>query len=265
MHPLKAASLDVLPTISLVTPSFNQGAFIERTLHSVFDQGYPKLEYILLDGGSTDETLSILDRYRHRFAYIQSAPDGGQTAALIDGFARSTGDIQGWLCSDDLLEPESLWEVAAFFLENGDADVVYGDSYWIEHNDRPIRPKKEHAFNRFIWLHLHNYIPQPSTFWRRQLYERVGGLNPEMNLAMDADLWIRFAEVTRIHHVPRVWSRMRSYPEQKNQRFRGASDREDAKIKARYMRGTSKLAQTTGRVIALSMRISWKLAKGCYW
>lgn len=252
------------PRITIVTPSFNQGAFLERTIRSVLDQEYPNLEYIVMDGGSTDQSAEIIRRYEDKLAYWVSRPDGGQTAALIEGFRRSTGDIQGWLCSDDLLEPGSLTEVANFFENNPKADVVYGNSYWMDVADRPIGPKKEHPFSRFIWLHAGNYLPQPSTFWRRSLYEKVGGLDPQFDLAMDADLWIRFSDVGHIYHVPRVWSGMRSYPEQKNQRLRTKSDEEGARIHARYGRPASRVRRFPGLVTARGLRIAWKAVTGCY-
>ncbi len=254
------------PRITVVTPSFNQARFLEKTLRSVLTQGYSNLEYIVVDGGSTDGSVDILRRYADHLAYWVSEPDRGATDALIKGFSRSTGDILCYLNSDDLYEPWTLREVAQFFLAHPGADVVYGDSIWIDVADSPIRPKKEHPFNRFIWLYDHDYIPQPSTFWRRGLYEQVGGLDVAFDLAMDADLWDRFAEVTHLHHVRRVWSRMRLYPEQKNQRFRARSDFEDVLIRRR--RGVADepvWSHHTKKAVAKSMRVGWKFITGCYW
>ena len=257
--------LDEWPRISVVMPSFNQVAFIERSIRSVVDQNYPNLEFIVMDGGSTDGTLEIIERYRDRLSWLTSEPDGGQTDALIKGFQRSTGDIQCWLCSDDLFEPHTLREVASFFARNPVIEAVYGDSWSIGPDDAPIRPKKEHSFNQFIWLYDHNYLPQPSTFWRRRLYKRVGGLDPTFQLAMDADLWIRFAAVARIRHVPRVWSRMRNYPEQKNRRLRQRSDLEDAAIRQRLGQKQAAWRLGCNRLLARGMRIGWKGVTGCYW
>jgi len=253
------------PKISLVIPSYNQGRFIEETLRSLIDQHYPNLELIVIDGGSNDASVEIIRRYADYMAYWVSEPDQGQTHALIKGFQRSTGEIQGWLCSDDLHEQWTLCEVAQFFEEHPTAQVVYGDSSWIDIDGRPIRPKREHAFSRFIWTYDYNYIPQPSTFWRRDLYERVGGLDLTFNLAMDADLWIRFADVTKFYHVRRYWSRMRFYAAQKNQRFRAQSDIEDHLIRRRYIGDEPAYSLKAKKVIAKSMRIAWKLATGCYW
>jgi glycosyltransferase involved in cell wall biosynthesis len=254
-----------LPKVSIVTPSFNQARFIERTILSVLRQDYPVLDYIVMDGGSIDGSVDIIRRYEDKLTYWVSQQDRGQTAALIDGFKRSDGDIQCWLCSDDLLEARTLWEVAEFFSATPSARAVYGNSIWIDETDHIIRLKKEHGFNRFIWLYHQNYIPQPSMFWRRSLYEQVGGLDPKFNLAMDADLWIRFSDVTEIHHVRRVWSRMRSYPAQKNRRLRAISDQEGRMIHARYLGRQPTWLRAGAKVFARGLRVGLKLALGCYW
>lgn len=251
------------PRITVVTPSYNQAQFLGDTLRSIIEQGYPNVEYIVMDGGSTDGSADVLRRYADKLAYWTSRPDGGQTEAIIEGFARATGEILCWLNSDDLHEPWTLHEVAEFFRSQPLARVVYGDARWIDGNGRPIRPKKEHPFNRFIWLYDHNFIPQPSTFFRRELYEEVGGLNPQFDLAMDGDLWIRFAEVATIHHMRRPWSQMRCYPAQKMQRLRTRGDGEDLAIRRRYL--SDRRSWPRKRLFAKGMRVAWKLVMGCYW
>jgi glycosyltransferase involved in cell wall biosynthesis len=253
-----------MPRITIVMPSFNQARFIERSIRSVVDQSYPNLDFVICDGGSTDGSVDIIRTYERHLSYWVSEPDGGQTPALIKGFQRSTGDIQAWLCSDDLLEPHTLHEVAQFFSTRRDAKVVYGDAYWIDEMDRPIRPKREHSFSQFIWLYHENYLPQPSTFWRRSVYEEVGGLDPSFNLAMDADLWIRFAQVTEIHHVRRLWSRMRTYPEQKNRSLRDASNEEGRRIHRRYLGDKPQWYLGMMKAAARGARIGRKVAGRCY-
>jgi len=253
------------PKITIVTPSYNQARFLEATLRSIHDQGYPNLEHIVIDGGSTDGSVEILRRFEDKLAYWVSEPDRGQTDALIKGFSRATGEILAWLNSDDLYEPHTLWEVADFFSRHPEVQFVYGDALWIDTEGRVLKPKKEIAFSRFIWLYDHNYIPQPSAFWRRELYEAVGGLDPRFDLAMDADLWIRFAEKTKPVHVRRVWSRMRLYPEQKNQRLRAISDQEDEIIRNRYLPQEPLWLRRAKRFLAKGLRVSWKLVWGCYW
>jgi hypothetical protein len=203
------------PLISMVTCSYQQARYLDSAIRSVIEQDYPHLEYIVMDGGSTDGSAAIIERYDHALAYWVSERDAGQTDALVKGFARATGEIHGWLCSDDLLLPGALDTVAEFFRQHPKVQAAYGDAIWIDGEGRYLRPKKEMGFNRFVFLHDHNYIPQPSMFWRRSLYETVGGLDPDFNLAMDADLWHRFSRVAPIARIPRYLSCMRFYPEQK--------------------------------------------------
>jgi glycosyltransferase involved in cell wall biosynthesis len=250
---------------SIVTCSYQQGRFLESTIRSVLDQAYPELEYLVLDGGSTDQSVKILRRYDDAIAYWHSAADAGQTDALAKGLARARGDLMGWLCSDDLLLPGALNAVATFFDQNPDVDAVYGDALWIDEEGDFIRPKKEIAFNRFIFHYDHNYIPQPSMFWRRRLYERVGGLNRKFNLAMDNDLWDRFSAVSRIAHLPQYLSCMRYYPEQKTRSQRPLGAREDAEIRSRSMLARYQAMQPVFRGLARVQRRLSRLAIGAYY
>jgi len=254
----------MVPRVSIVTPSFNQGRYLEATLASVIDQGYENLEYIVIDGGSTDVSPEVLDRHQSSFAYLQSRPDNGQTDALIQGFARATGEILGWLNSDDLYEPGAIAEVGAYFTANPSARFVFGDSSWIDEDGRLLSRKREMPFNRFVWLRTYDYIPQPSAFWRRDLYEQVGGLDPAFELAMDADLFARFAELTRLHHVSRLWSRMRSHSDQKNVRLRAQSDREEETIRRRYGVPTGARGAAE-RALARATRVAVRASRGAYW
>jgi len=255
--------------LSIVIPSFNHGDYIEATLESLLmqrDVSPNDLEIIVMDGGSQDKTVPILRRYESRIASWVSEPDLGQTDALIKGFKRSTGSILGWLCSDDLLEPWTVREVIELFRRSSNVEFVYGDAAWINRDGSFLRPKKEIPFIWFIWLHDHNYIPQPATFWSRQLYERVGGLDASFDLAMDGDLFARFAQQCPPIHVARRWARLRNYPEQKNQRLRERSDREDRMIRERMgVSFENPLAVRARFCAAKTMRVAWKLGSGAYW
>lgn len=250
--------------ISVVVPSFNQGRYLRKTLDSIVGQNYPNLELIVMDGGSTDDSVPIIKEYENYITYWVSGPDGGQTPALVAGFARSTGDIQCWINSDDLMKPGCLAEVDQFFRQNPSAEFVYGDTTWIDKDGNVLREHREIDFNLFVWMYTYNYIPGMSAYWRRDLYQRAGGLDPSFNLAMDADLWARFAEVTKLHHVRRSWSCMRYYPEQKNVALRAASTEEDKRIRTRYWKSDKPRFSSAKRLAAQSIRMSARFLNGCY-
>lgn len=253
-----------LPSISVVVPSFNQAAFIEATFRSILDQGYPNLELIVIDGGSKDGSVDVIRKYESSISYWVSEPDAGQTDALIKGFSRAVGEIQCWMNSDDQMTNKSMFQVADFFNRKPNAEAVFGDMVWIDRHGRPLRIQREMPFNRFIWLHTYNYIPCMSMYWRRSLYERVGGLDQSFHLAMDADLWSRFADVTRIHHVRRVWSYQRFYAEQKNRSLRDMSDKEDQRIRQRCWGSLEPRFLPVKRATAIALRVLWRAATGCY-
>jgi glycosyltransferase involved in cell wall biosynthesis len=253
----------VLPKISIVTCSYQQGAFIDATIRSVIEQEYDGLEYIVMDGGSSDDSVDIIRRHESHIDYWTSQKDAGQTDALIKGFARCSGEIMGWLCSDDLLLPNALNTVAQFFADNPGVDAVYGDALWIDRSGKLIRPKKEIPFSRFMLRFDHNYVPQPSMFWRRSLFDKVGGLDPRFSLAMDSDLWDRFSQATRIAHIPAFLSCMRFYPEQKTRALRPTAQVEDSEIRNRSRWAGSPLGGGLRRV-ARAQRCLTKLMAGAY-
>jgi glycosyltransferase involved in cell wall biosynthesis len=253
-----------LPSISLVTCSYQQARFLEATLQSVISQQYRALEYRVIDGNSTDGSVEILQRYQRELTGWVSEPDAGQTDALIKGFAQSSGEIMGWLCSDDLLLPGALHAVGRYFAAHPQVLAVYGDALWIDEHGGLLRPKKEIPFNRFIFLYDHNYVPQPSMFWRRSLYDAVGGLNPRFNLAMDGDLWARFSEHGRIGHLDQYLSCMRFYDSQKTRALRPNAQAENASLRARYSSVTSRHFDPLLHAFAKALRACIKIYRGGY-
>ena len=207
-----------LPRLTLVTPSYNQGQYLEATLRSVLLQGYPNLEYIVVDGGSTDESVEVIRRYADHLAYWVSEPDRGQSHALVKGFARATGEIFGWLNSDDLLLPGALQRIGQALIDNPRAPFVYGDARHIEpdgqgRSDRPCaRP-----YDRRWMLEHSNMVPQPTAFFRAEAYRAAGGLNEALNWVMDWDLWLRLDQRGAPVFVPSVLAYMRIYPTAKFQ------------------------------------------------
>jgi glycosyltransferase involved in cell wall biosynthesis len=256
-----------LPSISLVTCSYQQARFLDATLRSVLAQRYPALEYLVIDGGSSDGSRAIIERHAASLAYWVSEPDRGQTHALIKGFERASGDVCGWLCSDDLLLPGALERVGRYFAAHPEVDAVYGDSIWIDVNGQPLRPKREMGFNRFVFLHDYNYVPQPSMFWRRKLYDAVGGLNADFQIAMDNDLWEKFSARVRIAHIPFYLSCMRYYAEQKTnaQGMRPTGHREGRSVMLRGSRiANAQPLRPMLAVIARLMRVAQKGVAGGY-
>ncbi len=212
-----------------------------------------------------DSSPDIIRRYQQYIKFWCSEPDGGQPQGIIKGFSHATGEILCFLNSDDLFEPNALHRVGQYFSQHPNVDAVYGDAMWIDADGNVFMQKKEIPFNRFIWLYTYNYIPGMSMFWRRGIYDRAGGVNPEFQLAFDADLWARFSDHGKIKHVAQQWSRMRYYPEQKNRRFREQSDREDMIIRARYWKhNVMPSTYNIRRKVAQLLRFLWKLLSGCY-
>lgn len=204
------------PRISLVTPSFRQAAFIERTISSVLGQNYPNLEYFVQDGGSEDGTRGILERYADRLTGWESRPDEGQSQAINLGFAQTSGDIMAWLNSDDVLLPGALNCVIDFFNRNPDIDVVYGHRLLIDENDRLIGRWILPAHDDKI-LSWADYVPQETLFWRRSIWEKAGSrIDESFRFAMDWDLLLRFRDAgARIARIPRFLGGFRIHPHQK--------------------------------------------------
>lgn len=179
------------PKLSLVTPSYNQGRYVARTVRSVLLQDCTDVEYIFLDGGSTDETMAAVAPYLERFAYWRSARDDGQSAAVHEGLERARGEILGYLNSDDLLAPGALSAVMRYFDRHPEVDAVYSHRLLIDEDDRVIEawvlpPHSNYCISRWDWL------PQETCFWRRRLFERAGNVDPDLAFAFDYDLFVRY-------------------------------------------------------------------------
>jgi len=215
--PAQAVSSCNLPLkISIVTPSFQQGGYIEHTLKSVLEQGYPNLEYFVQDACSSDQTVVILKRYEQALSGWSSEADSGQSHAINKGFARTTGEIMAWLNSDDLLLPGALACVAEYFERHSEVDVVYGNRLMINEDGmeigRWILPG--HDGDLLSWA---DYVPQETLFWRRSLWEKVGGqIDESFKFAMDWDLLVRFREVgAKFSHIPQFLGAFRIHHCQK--------------------------------------------------
>jgi len=212
------------PRISIVTPSYNQGAFLEATIRSVLSQDYPNVEHLVIDGGSTDESVSIIRRYADRLAYWVSEPDRGQSHAINKGFARSSGDLMVWLNSDDRLEPGALHAVAAEADRFKDAGAFVGEGQMVDTSGKVVyyRRPGELTFDGFArWLDGGDFM-QPSCFFRREAWEAAGPLDEHIHIALDVDLWLRMVKIVKFRPINRLLSTSLAHEGAKTQRDRSA-------------------------------------------
>lgn len=180
------------PQVSIVTPSYNQGPFLEETIRSVLLQGYPNLEYVIIDGGSTDQSVDIIHKYEPWLTYWVSEGDSGQTEAINKGFTQCRGAILGWLNSDDTYMPQALARVTHFFKMYRDCAVVYGRCQAVDEDDNRIGEVPSEPFSLERLLDV-NIMPQPTVFVRRVALNVTGGPDPNLHYAMDHEWWLRMA------------------------------------------------------------------------
>lgn len=191
------------PRISVVTPSYNQVEYLEETIRSVVLQGYPNLDYIVMDGGSTDGSRELIERYGPWLSYWQSQPDKGQSHAIARGFDRADGDILAWLNSDDVFRPEALARVARFFVQRPEVVFGSGDVNLTDSTGRIITRFFVTQPSYFITANLGiHHWPQQGCFWRRDAYVAVGGVNPALRFCMDRDLFLRITAFGRSARIP---------------------------------------------------------------
>ena len=224
------------PRVSIVTPSYNQGQFIEETIRSVLLQGYPSLEYIIMDGGSTDGSVEIIRKYEPWLSYLHIGPDGGQAAAIAEGFRRATGEILAWLNSDDRYRPGALVRVAHFFTTHPNVVFGNGDVNYIDAEGRFLKRIYAIRPNRFLTANLgvHSW-PQQGCFWRRWAYEKAGGMDGSLQFCMDRDLFIRLVDIgpsARIAGPPLADFRM--HESAKSSKLLDVAEREHRLLITRY-------------------------------
>ncbi|MDL1897252.1 glycosyltransferase, partial [Anaerolineae bacterium CFX7] len=181
-----------LPRVSIVTPSFNQAAFLEETIRSVLTQNYPHIEYIVIDGGSTDGSVDIIRKYENRLAYWVSEQDAGQADAINKGWRRATGEIIAYLNSDDTYEPGAVRAAVEYLAQHPETAMVYGHCYQVNEHGERVGTLRAIPVNIHTLL-LHNAIMQPTAFIRRRVLDHTGMLDVELGHAMDYDLWLRIA------------------------------------------------------------------------
>lgn len=198
-----------LPLVSIVTPSFNQARFLEATIQSVLSQNYPRLEYIIVDGGSTDSSVDIIKKYENKLSWWVSEKDKGQTDAINKGFARAKGDILAWLNSDDTYEPDAIWNAVKILQPNPEIGLLYGDANFINEGGKVIGKFNAAQTDLKRLREGYVHIPQQASFFRGNLWREVGPLDPSFYFAMDYDLWIRLATRSQVKYVPQTWANFR--------------------------------------------------------
>lgn len=206
-----------MPTVSIVTPSYNQGSYIGATIDSVLSQDYPHLRYLVMDGASTDSTLHVLRKYGDRIEWY-SRPDEGQTDAINQGFALAGGEILTWLNSDDTLAPGAVRAAVDYLVKHPEVAVVYGDADFIDPTGRWIgRCAHVERFNRQRLLQVSDFIVQPAAFFRRSAFEAVGGLDKSLHWSMDYDLWLKLSQAGySFAYLPQVLANYRWFGENKS-------------------------------------------------
>lgn len=223
------------PKVSIVTPSYNQGQFLEETIRSVLDQNYPNLEYIIIDGGSTDNSVEIIRKYEDRLAYWVSEPDRGQAHAVNKGFREATGEILAWQNSDDTYQPGAIRTVMKYFKNNPKVYMIYGDFCFMDEKGEifSYRALPDFSIRRFV-----NGVrtpPQPTVFFKKQALEEVGYLDESLNHCMDRDLYIRIGKKYPIKHIPKIVGNFRIHHESKTMSQKKKQFTEGQVVRERYI------------------------------
>ena len=237
----RSSGLDLsseLPKITLITPSFNQGLYIEKTIRSVLLQGYPNLEYFVVDGGSTDNTIEVIDYYSNAIDWWVSEADRGQSHAINKGLERASGQLLGWLNSDDYLMPDALFKLAAEYQSDTTCGAIVGSGHLIDQQGNVLYTPRHvpvTSESLFGWCFGNDFM-QPSCLFTRAAYETCGGIDETLNFALDVDYWMRIARKYRFAMLPDVLSASLSHPQAKTTSMRRRSHAEVAILCVRYGR-----------------------------
>ncbi len=232
--------------VSIVTPSYNQAAFLERTIRSVLEQDYHDVEYFVMDGGSTDGSVDIIKKYASQLAAWVSEKDSGQAEAINKGMKRAQGEIVGWLNSDDVYLPGAIAGAAVAFAAHPEAVMVYGDTQAVDERDRilNILHYRQLSLDDLLCFQI---IGQPAVFMRRSAFLAAGGLDTSYHFMLDHQLWIKLAQQGEIVHVSQSWAAARYHPEAKNRAQAPGFAREAFRLLS-WAEGEPSLAPALGRV-----------------
>lgn len=209
--------IPALPKVSIVTPSYNQDEHIENTILSVLDQSYENIEYIIIDGGSTDKSIDIINKYSDRISYWCSEPDNGQSHAINKGWRRANGDILAYLNSDDLLVQGAIKKIVNVFSKNDEVGIVFGDCRLINKVGEKIGVRRPSDSNyRKLLKYGQDKIAQPSTFFLGDLVRSVNYLDESLNYSMDYDLLLKLAKISKMHYIPEILAEYRIHTSTKS-------------------------------------------------
>lgn len=260
-----------LPKITVVTPSYNQGQFLEETILSVIKQDYPNLEYIVIDGESTDDSVDIIKKYESYLSYRISEPDSGQSNAINKGFRKATGKIVTWLCSDDTYFPGTLIKVGTFMAQNPEIYVIYGDVAAINAEGKVITATRSLNFSRLGLLSRSGSIPQPASFFRKKVLDRIGYLDENIEYCMDYEFFLRAAYAgCKFQRIPETLATYRYHPGSKtvmgksiHNKHNEAMERHQKKFVSNYKMTLLKLLRILFKVkrIILNLDRYWKYRK----
>jgi glycosyltransferase involved in cell wall biosynthesis len=227
------------PRISIVTPSYHQRQFLEETIRSILLQGYPNLEYIIVDGSSTDGSVELIQQYDRHLAYWVSEPDSGQAAAINKGFEQATGTIYAWINSDDILYPSALSTVADFWSRTPSCNFLTGDGCIVNETGRDFQfyiRATNYSFTELLHYHAGKYLPQPSVFFSAAVFRQANGLDAMLSYAMDLDLWLRLRRSHDLHYVPVCLSKLRSHAAAKTRRCNDRAVEEVRRVTVKHLR-----------------------------
>ena len=230
------------PLVSIVTPSYNHGKFIEDTILSVKSQDYPNIEHIVVDGSSTDNTLKILKKYEkgYNLRWI-SEPDEGQSDAVNKGFKMTKGEIIGWLNSDDTyLSIRTISDVVKYFKKHNKAKIIYGDMISIDHKNAIMLVRPALPIFRYSILKKRNFISEPSTFFKRDIIDNYH-LDKNLHYAMDHDFWLKIGKDNKFYHIPKILSCFRLHANSKSVSQSRKMKNEDIEVRQRYHHASERL------------------------
>jgi len=245
-----------MPLISLILPSFNQASYLVQCIQSIINQNFDDVEIIVMDGGSTDCSKEIIERYCKHFVYWQSKSDGGQANAIHEGILLAKSDWITWLNSDDILLPNALATISRAINKNKGIEVFYGHHYVLNSNDEIVDRYKHPFYCRWVAWHGMPYFAQPGTVFSRELYFRVGGCDRALKYAFDTELWYRFMkEGAPFQLIPSFISGFRIHPESKGSIYSESYKSEQRIVKSRFKINLNGLTGLIARYLLIAMQI----------